>query len=397
MSSFVGKVKGKHDSAGITLETMIEGMDEAGIDVAFLVAAKAGRVGLPGCYHMPLEVVSRAVEQYPDRFRGMLGLDPYMGMDGVRQLETAVKDFGFIGAHLYPHWFELPPNNAKYYPFYAKCIELDIPVQMQVGQSLIYAKEHPCRSVGRPIYLDDIACDLPELKLLGTHVGIPWHDEMIAMSWKHENVFIVTDAHSPKYWPDSVKHYINSYGQNKVIFGTDFPVLRFKRTVDEVDEFGLKPEVRRKVHARQRHSCIRLGGLVITAPLDGIRVVEMTSVVLGPYACQMLGDLGADIIKIEPLAGDTNRNLGPHANDPKMSALFLTCNRNKRSVALDLKSDAGREAALKLIETADVVVHNFRPQAMESAWPRLRAGEGGQPHRGLLRDLWLQQKRALWR
>ena len=91
----------------------------------------------------------------------------------------------------------------------------------------------------------------------------------------------------------------------------------------------------------------------------------MTSVVLGPYACQMLGDLGADVVKIEPLAGDTNRNLGPHANDPKMSALFLTCNRNKRSVALDLKSDAGREAALKLIETADVVVHNFRPQAME--------------------------------
>ena len=78
----------------------------------------------------------------------------------------------------------------------------------------------------------------------------------------------------------------------------------------------------------------------------------MTSVVLGPYACQMLGDLGADIVKIEPLAGDTNRNLGPHANDPKMSALFLTCNRNKRSVALDLKSDAGREAALKLIATA---------------------------------------------
>lgn len=91
----------------------------------------------------------------------------------------------------------------------------------------------------------------------------------------------------------------------------------------------------------------------------------MTSVVLGPYACQMLGDLGADIIKIEPLAGDTNRNLGPHFNDPKMSALFLTCNRNKRSVALDLKSTAGLEAALKLIATADVVVHNFRPQAME--------------------------------
>jgi predicted TIM-barrel fold metal-dependent hydrolase len=77
-------------------------------------------------------------------------------------------------------------------------------------------------------------------------VGIPWHDEMIAMSWKHENVYISTDAHSPKYWPASVVKYINSYGQDKVLFGTDFPVLRFQRTVQEIDDLGLKPEVRRK-------------------------------------------------------------------------------------------------------------------------------------------------------
>ena len=102
----------------------------------------------------------------------------------------------------------------------------------------------------------------------------------------------------------------------------------------------------------------------MTTPLDGIRVVEMTSVVLGPYACQMLGDLGADVIKIEPPAGDTNRNLGPRRNSQDMGSLFLTCNRNKRSVALDLKSDRGRKAALDIIKTADVVVHNFRPQAM---------------------------------
>jgi predicted TIM-barrel fold metal-dependent hydrolase len=243
---FVGKVKGKHDSGGISLEDMLAGMDEAGIGMAFLVAAKTGRVGLPGCYHMPPEVVARAVEQHPDRFRGLIGIDPYQGMSGVRALEDAVTNMGFVGAHLYPHWFELAPNHAKYYPFYAKCIELDIPVQMQVGQSLIYSKDNRCRSVGRPIFLDDIACDLPELKLIGSHVGIPWHDEMIAMSWKHENVYISTDAHSPKYWPASVVKYINSYGQDKVLFGTDFPVLRFQRTVQEIDDLGLKPEVRRK-------------------------------------------------------------------------------------------------------------------------------------------------------
>ena len=103
----------------------------------------------------------------------------------------------------------------------------------------------------------------------------------------------------------------------------------------------------------------------MSAPLEGIRVVEMTSVVLGPYACQMLGDLGADVIKIEPPGGDTNRNLGPHRNHRDMGSLYLTCNRNKRSVSLDLKSERGRNAALDIIKTADVVVHNFRPQAME--------------------------------
>lgn len=243
---FLDKVKGKHDSGGIELETMLQQMDEANIEKSFLVAAKSGRPGLPGSYHMPPQVVADAVKQYPDRFYGLVGVDPYQGMPGVRDMEYAVKELGFIGAHLYPHWYELPPNHAKYYPYYAKCIELDIPIQMQVGQSLIYAKDQPCRSVGRPIYLDDIACDLPELKLIGTHVGIPWTDEMIAMAWKHENVYICTDAHSPKYWPDALVKYINSYGQDKVIFGSDFPVLQFKRTIDEIDEFNLKPHVRKK-------------------------------------------------------------------------------------------------------------------------------------------------------
>lgn len=100
-------------------------------------------------------------------------------------------------------------------------------------------------------------------------------------------------------------------------------------------------------------------------PLDGIKVVEFTSVVLGPWACQTLGDMGADVIKVEPPTGDTNRNLGPYRTHANMCALYLTCNRNKRSVVLDLKSDKGREAAFRLVEDADVLVHNFRPSAME--------------------------------
>ena len=244
---FVGKMKAKSGlMQGLSLEHMIDLMQEADIEHAFLIAAKAGRPGLPGCYHLPPEIVAGAVAKHPDHFSGLLGIDPFMGMNGVMQLEEAVQQQGFIGAHLYPHWFELAPDHAKYYPFYAKCCELDIPIQVQVGQSMIYTKEFPCKSVGQPITLDPVACDFPELKLIGIHVGIPWADEMIAMAWKHENVFIGGDAHSPKYWPASFINYLNSYGQDKVIFGTDFPVLDFKRTRQEIDELGLKPQVMHK-------------------------------------------------------------------------------------------------------------------------------------------------------
>jgi predicted TIM-barrel fold metal-dependent hydrolase len=255
---FAGKMKSKANMQGVTLEQHLELMAEAGIERALLFAPKVGRKGLPGCFHVPYEIVARAVEKYPGRFYGMAGIDPYEGMNGVRALEDAVKNMGFIGAHLYPHWFDLAPDHAKYYPFYAKCVELGVPIQMQVGQSMVYSKEAPMRSVGRPITLDAVACDFPELKLIGIHVGIPWTEEMIAMAWKHDNVFIGSDAHSPKYWPQSFVNYINTYGQDKVMFGTDFPVLGFKRTMDEVLGLNLRPEPLRKF---LRDNALRVYGI----------------------------------------------------------------------------------------------------------------------------------------
>lgn len=232
---------------GISLDEMLRRMDAAGIERSFLIAAKVGVKHHPACYHVPYELVSDAVRKYPARFSGLAGVDPTEGMAGVRALEKAVRDYGFIGAHTYPHWYELAPDHAKYYPLYAKCVELDIPIQMQVGQSMVYDPSYPRRSVGRPMCLDAVACDFPELKLVGIHVGIPWADEMIAMAWKHANVYIGCDAHRPTYWPESFIRYMNSYGQDKVLFGTDFPVLDFERTRADFETLGLRPEARRKV------------------------------------------------------------------------------------------------------------------------------------------------------
>ena len=101
----------------------------------------------------------------------------------------------------------------------------------------------------------------------------------------------------------------------------------------------------------------------MAGPLSGIRVIDLTSVVFGPLATQMLGDMGADVIKVEGPEGDTTRYTGP-ARSHDMAALFMGMNRSKRSIVLDLKKQAAKDALWKLIETADVVVHSMRPDKM---------------------------------
>ena len=234
----------KEMRGGVTMDQYLEKMDIAGVERSLLIAVRAGDIRVPESFEIPYSRVHEICQEHPDRFSGLAGIDPFRGMAGLKELEEAVNNMGFVGAHLYPHWCELPPDHRKYYPYYAKCCELDIPIMMQVGHNLIYSRNRRLPSVGRPIYLDQVAIDFPDLKLIGIHIGIPWTEEMISMCWKHENVYTAGDAYAPKYWPEAFVHYANSYGRHKVMFGTDWPVIDPIRAVEEFNDLNFRDEAK---------------------------------------------------------------------------------------------------------------------------------------------------------
>ncbi len=226
---------------GVSTDDYLRKMDRAGIERSLLIAVRAGDLRVRGSWEIPYQVIADMVAEHPDRFSGLAGIDQTRGMEQLRDLEWAVSELGFVGAHWYPHWFGCPPDAAQIYPVYAKCCELDVPIMMQVGQNLVYSKERRLPSVARPILLDQVAIDFPELKIIGIHIGVPWTDEMIAMCWKHDNIFSAGDAYAPKHWPPAYVRYADSYGSHKILFGTDWPVIDPERAVAEVAALGLRP------------------------------------------------------------------------------------------------------------------------------------------------------------
>jgi predicted TIM-barrel fold metal-dependent hydrolase len=190
------------------------------------------------------EEVYCAVQQAPTRLIGLAGFNPLEKMEAVRRVERAVRELGFKGVYIHTYGFGIPLNDRLYYPLYAKCVELGVPVSMQVGHSA----EHMPNELGRPIHLDTVALDFPELKLIGAHTGWPWTEEMISLAWKHENVYLGIDAHHPKYLEPTLLHFMKTRGQNKVVYGTNYPAVLHAESIACIrNELGLTEKVAEKI------------------------------------------------------------------------------------------------------------------------------------------------------
>jgi hypothetical protein len=223
---------------GLPIELTLAEMDATGVEKAFLRAWMR-----PEGVIISNDEIAAIVRKYPDRFLGMATVDPRKPMAAVRELERAVKELGLRALHMLPWIWNLPPNDKLYYPLFVKCIELGIPFCCQVGHTGPLFPSEP----GRPIpYIDEVALAFPELTIVGGHIGYPWTDEMIGLAYKYPNVYIDTSAHLPKYYPPALVQFMNGRGQDKVLFGTNYPMLFFTPCISQIEGLGLKPEAQEK-------------------------------------------------------------------------------------------------------------------------------------------------------
>lgn len=205
---------------GHTPQDFMSYLDGVGVDKVLVSAIQCGAY-----FETEHRVQTEAEELYADakadpfRILGLYGINPNRRMQGVRQLECAVRDYGFKRVHIHPHGFGLPPDHAHYFPYYAKCAELGVPVVLSMGNTQDAMPIEP----GRPIHLDTIALYFPELTVVCTHTGWPWIGEAIALASKHSSVYLGTSAYAPKYWTPEFVRFMDAHGRNKVMRGTDFP------------------------------------------------------------------------------------------------------------------------------------------------------------------------------
>ena len=187
------------------------------------------------------DAVATVVRNHPDTVIGIASVDLLRPMEAVRELRRAVKQLGLKGLRVLPWLWGLPPDDRRYYPLYAECIDLNVPFCLQVGHAGPMCPSEP----GRPIpYLDHVAHDFPELVILGGHIGFPWVSEMISLAMKHPNIYIDTSAYKASRFPSDFVDYMRGPGRRKVLFGTNYPMLTISECLTGMDQLGLDAETR---------------------------------------------------------------------------------------------------------------------------------------------------------
>jgi len=215
--------------------------------VVFAVDAEAA-TGTPP---VPNEEVAQAAADHPDVIIPFASIDPARGRAGARQARRLVSEHGVRGFKFHPNVQAFYPNDRLAYPLYEVIEELGVPAVFHTGQTGIGAGAPGGGGIrlkySNPMYVDDVAADFPGLPIILAHPSFPWQDEALAVATHKPLVHIDLSGWSPKYFPPQLVQYANSLLQDKVLFGSDFPLLTPDRWLADFAKLPIKPEVAPKI------------------------------------------------------------------------------------------------------------------------------------------------------
>ncbi|AQS57883.1 amidohydrolase family protein [Desulforamulus ferrireducens] len=224
------------------LEEIVEDMDRHGIEKAVILGRDAETTYQ---WKGSNDGVASFVNSYPDKFIGFAGLDPHKGMAAVRELSRSVNELGLKGASIDPYLAQIYVNDAKYYPIYAKCCELNIPIVITTGPASLVPNaviDHVA-----PRYIDFVARDFPELTIIVSHGAYPWVNEMITVAQRNANVYF--DMSEYEFFPmaEAYVQAANTIISDKLLFASAHPFVDFKDALQSYQKLPFTDEVREKV------------------------------------------------------------------------------------------------------------------------------------------------------
>jgi predicted TIM-barrel fold metal-dependent hydrolase len=213
----------------LDVDELLEVMDRSGVEKAILTTDCS----------QPSDHVLSFTAAHPNRFALAAAVDPRTLMKGCWALRELVKDHPVVMARVIPFQCDLPPNHRSYYPLYASCIDLDLPISINTG---IPGPPMPgeCQ---HPMHLDRVCLDFPDLKICMAHGADPWWGVAIRLMIKYRNLHLMTSAYSPRYLPAELIHFMNTRGQDKILYASDHPVLSIERCVAEAQDLDLREGV----------------------------------------------------------------------------------------------------------------------------------------------------------
>jgi uncharacterized protein len=208
------------------------------------------------------EDIAEAAAEHPDVLIPFGSIDPHRGVAGIRAVRRLVEQHGVRGFKFHPSLQAFEPNDRRHYPLYEELQSLGVPALFHTGQTGIGAGLPGGRGIklrySDPMLLDDVAADFPGLTIIMAHPSVPWQDAAISVATHKANVFIDLSGWSPKYFPPQLVKAANGLLKHKVLFGSDYPLLRPERWIADFEQLDIKPEVKPLIMKENAIRALRL-------------------------------------------------------------------------------------------------------------------------------------------